>query len=116
MEKKISYCGIICSECPAYIATQNNDDKARKEIAEKWSKEFNSNLKHEDVNCDGCLLVNGRKLNYCNTCDIRKCGVERELKNCAYCDDYTCDKLNKFHENNQQLRQNLDDIRKNLST
>jgi hypothetical protein len=28
-EKMIAYCGIACSECPAYVATQKNDDKLR---------------------------------------------------------------------------------------
>lgn len=25
MERMVAYCGIVCTECPAYIATQNND-------------------------------------------------------------------------------------------
>ncbi|MCK4356498.1 DUF3795 domain-containing protein [Candidatus Bipolaricaulota bacterium] len=25
MEKMIAYCGLICTNCPAYIATQKND-------------------------------------------------------------------------------------------
>ncbi len=114
MEKMISYCGIVCSECPAFIATQNDDDNARKEVAEKWSKEFNSDIKPGDVNCDGCLPLDGRRLNYCNICEIRKCGIEKEVENCSYCDSYRCDKLMKFHEHNQQLKQNLDNIRNGL--
>ena len=38
MEKIIAYCGLICSECPAYIATQKDSDEERKKVAEKWSK------------------------------------------------------------------------------
>jgi len=31
----IAYCGIKCTECPAYIATINNDDAKRKEKLQK---------------------------------------------------------------------------------
>jgi hypothetical protein len=33
METMIAYCGIICSECPVYLATQADDDKAREDVA-----------------------------------------------------------------------------------
>ena len=29
----IAYCGLNCTECPAYIATKANDDKLREEAA-----------------------------------------------------------------------------------
>ncbi|HEC96016.1 MAG TPA: DUF3795 domain-containing protein, partial [Euryarchaeota archaeon] len=54
MEKIIGFCGLICSECPAYLATQKDDDNERRKVAETWSKEFNANMKPEDINYDGC--------------------------------------------------------------
>ena len=33
MEKMIAYCGLVCSDCGAFIATQKNDDKMRAEVA-----------------------------------------------------------------------------------
>jgi hypothetical protein len=50
----IAICGIKCNECPAFLATQENDDLKRKEVAEMWSKEFQAAFKPEDINCDGC--------------------------------------------------------------
>ena len=38
MEEIAAYCGIFCTECPTYQATQKNDNKARAKIAEAWSK------------------------------------------------------------------------------
>jgi len=32
MEKMIGYCGIVCSECPTLLATQKDDDEARKQV------------------------------------------------------------------------------------
>ncbi|MGB9718029.1 MAG: DUF3795 domain-containing protein [Thermoproteota archaeon] len=44
MSKLIAYCGLICSECPAFIATQRDDDAERKRVAE-LSKEFGGSFK-----------------------------------------------------------------------
>ncbi|KUK85723.1 MAG: Uncharacterized protein XE03_1923 [candidate division TA06 bacterium 34_109] len=42
MDKMIAFCGLICTECPAFIATQKNDDIERK----KWQ---NFGLKNSTV-------------------------------------------------------------------
>jgi hypothetical protein len=55
MKEMVAYCGLVCTECPTYQATQKNDNNARAKIAEAWSKQFKVNLKAEDINCDGCL-------------------------------------------------------------
>ena len=41
---------------------------------------------------------------------LRKCGMSKGVKNCAYCADYACDKLLKFFEMAPQAKQNLDEI------
>jgi hypothetical protein len=114
MEKMIAYCGIACSECPTFIATQNDDDAKRKETAEMWSKQFNQDIKPEDINCDGCLSDTGRIIGYGNFCEIRKCGQEKGVENCAYCNDYGCRKLENFLEKAPMARANLEEIRKGL--
>jgi uncharacterized protein DUF3795 len=92
----IAYCGLKCHECGAYIATREDDDKKRKEIAELWSKEFNAELTQEDINCTGCLSEGEGLFSNCNICEIRKCAVERGVENCAGCQDYICEKLTRF--------------------
>jgi len=114
VEKMIAYCGEVCSDCGALIATKNNDDAKRKEIAELWTKKYNHDFKPEDINCDGCLSETGKVVGYCNICEIRKCGRERGGVNCAYCQDYACDKLDKFFEMVPQNKATLDEIRKGL--
>ncbi len=115
MDKIIAFCGLTCTECPAFIATQKDDDEERKKVAEMWSKEFNEEVKPEDINCDGCLTEEGgRVFNYCKTCEIRKCGQEKEVKNCAYCDDYACEKLTKFFDMAPEAKTALAEIRKNI--
>jgi hypothetical protein len=110
----IAFCGINCSECKALIATQKDDDTMRREIAEEWSKAFGHEIKPGEINCEGCLIRDGRHINYCNTCEIRKCGLEKNVENCAYCIDYKCDNLAKFHEQASKAKNGLEEIRKQM--
>jgi hypothetical protein len=70
MKKMISFCGLLCSECGAFIATQNNDDKKRAEVAQLWSKQYGVNLKAEDINCDGCISDSDRLVGHTRVCEI----------------------------------------------
>jgi len=97
METMIAYCGIICSKCPAYLATQADDDQARAEVAKLWSKQYGMNIKPEDANCDGCLQTNGRLFSHCRVCGIRACGMEKKVSTCAVCADYACEQLKAFY-------------------
>ena len=115
MEKMFSVCGIKCHECPAFLATQENDYLKRNEVAEKWSKEFQATFKPEDINCDGCVSGKERLFSYCQVCEIRKCGREKQLKNCAYCDEYICSKLSEWFRMVPQGKATLDEIRKDLA-
>ena len=56
MDKIIAYCGLLCSECGAYIATLNDDNKKRKEVAKQWSEEYGGDITPEDINCVGCII------------------------------------------------------------
>ena len=111
MDKMIAFCGLSCTDCPAFIATQKNDDEGRKKVAEKWSKDHEVALKVEDINCDGCLIDSDRLFNYCKVCEIRKCGKEKKVENCAYCEDYACDRLTGFLKMAPEAKTTLDGIR-----
>jgi hypothetical protein len=63
VNRYIAYCGNDCTQCPLY--------------ADSCPK--------------GCL--GNICANYCNTCAIRNCNLERQIANCAHCDDYPCQKL-----------------------
>ena len=92
----IAYCGLDCSKCEGYLATQANDDDKRAETAKQWSAMYHADIKPEQINCDGCRSE-GIKFFYCsNICELRKCCIEKELENCAACDMYACDKLEDF--------------------
>ena len=111
MGKIISICGNICSDCAAFKATKEDNELKRKETAEAWSKMYSSKINPEDINCEGCVTAGGKKFNYCGACEIRKCGMEKDIKNCAYCEEYVCDKLEEFFKMVPKNREILDRIK-----
>ena len=107
----IAYCGIVCTGCPAYLATQNDDDQLRAETATQWSQMFNTELDPEEINCYGCQSEGQKIIGYAAVCLVRKCGREKGIENCAFCDDYTCAELAKIHDLNSEARRVLEEIR-----
>ncbi len=114
MEKMVGFCGIVCSECPAFLATQRNDDSERSKVADMWSKHYHADIRPEHINCDGCVSKSQRIFSHPRVCEVRKCGQEKGLENCAYCDEYACEKLGEFFEMVPDAKTTLDEIRKNL--
>jgi hypothetical protein len=107
----IAYCGLNCSECPAYIATQANDDNLRADCARKWTAEHKVDVKPESINCDGCKSE-GMKFFVCQTCGIRKCASEKGIDNCSACDGYACRKLQKMWLIDPNIKTAVEALRK----
>ena len=115
MDKIIAYCGLVCTDCEAYIATQANDLDALEQMAARAREQFNNpELTIESAMCDGCLGSDGRKCGYCFVCQVRACGMERGVVNCAHCDDYACEKLEDFFGMAPHARASLDGVRRGL--
>ena len=112
MKQIISYCGLECNDCPAFIATINDDAAARKRIAADWSKQYHAEIKPEDIYCKGCLNESGRIFGHCAVCGIRKCGREKKVANCAACGDYPCAQLEDFFAMAPHARETLEGLRK----
>lgn len=92
----ISHCGLDCSACEAFIATKNNDDNKRQQVAEKWTIQYQTDISPDQINCTGCKS-NGAKFFFCeNICEIRKCNMKNGTANCAKCSEYKCDTLKDF--------------------
>ncbi len=116
MEKIVAYCGLVCSECPAYVATQADDRAALERVAAQWREQFNaSDITADSIICDGCLGSDGGRLAaYCSVCEIRACGIARGVVNCAHCADYACERLEGFLGQAPHARAVLDEIRRAL--
>ena len=110
MGKIIAYCGLDCSVCPAYLATQKGDFTEIEKVAKEWSSESLS-FKPEDMYCDGCNR-DGRLFSWCKECPIKSCCQEKGFQNCAYCEDYFCDNLKMTFDKSPSAKEMLDEIRK----
>lgn len=108
----IGYCGLDCGQCPAFIATRNNDDALRLKVAEEWAKSYNAPIKPEHINCTGCQST-GIKTYYCDQlCEIRKCAIKKSVSTCAECSDFSCSLLEKVLRTAPQARTTLEALRR----
>lgn len=116
MDKMIGYCGLVCTECTAHIATQTNDVVALEKMAAQARDEYGMpGATADSVRCDGCLATSGPQCGYCFECAVRACGIERAVANCAHCVDYACEKLESFWAMAPSARDSLDTIRTGLA-
>ncbi len=114
MPRMTAYCGLDCSSCPTFVATQNDDDAARAQTAAYYSEKFGFDLKPEEINCDGCKSEGGKLIGYCRLCDIRRCCSGRGLDNCAICSDQPCQNLIKFHQFSSEAKACFEALKKRI--
>ncbi len=108
MNRYIAYCGLDCEKCEARIATINNDNNLRKEVAKKWSELNKVEITPEMINCVGCR-IDGIKTSFCESlCQIRQCAMNKKIETCGSCEDIKkCDKIKMIINNNNEALNNL---------
>lgn len=116
MKEILAYCGLACHTCPIYLATKNRDvderAKMRKDISRLLNEQYGLKYDPEDItDCDGCTKEGGRLFSGCQKCLIRKCVKKKRLENCAYCSEYSCEKLEDLFTSEPSARERLDEIR-----
>lgn len=109
--KIIAFCGILCSECDAYEATQSGSRQELERVAAAWREAFSPDITVEGIRCDGCLSTEGPMCSYCSECPIRACAINHGIQSCAHCPDYGCDTIEQFLSHAPELRKALDKMR-----
>lgn len=86
MSEILARCGYRCDLC----AARSDDPQIRQKLVDGWKKYFDLQMyTAENVKCDGCYgSVRADK-----GCPVRPCVIEKGIENCAYCDEFICDKL-----------------------
>ena len=110
----IAYCGLDCTKCPAYIATQADDDKMRADCAQFFNQEYKMEVTPESVNCDGCS-AEGRIFFFCKACNARKCAREKKLDSCALCSDFICSKLEELMQMDKNVKKSIEALKRQIS-
>ena len=105
MSDNISYCGLDCHKCEAYLATINNDDELKSQVAKKWSKLNNVNITKDMINCLGCK-GNKVKTPFCeHLCKIRNCAIKKDVSFCINCETFIeCKEIKMIIDNNDFSR------------
>lgn len=112
MPELIAYCGLNCGECEAYHATQKDDKEEFAKIAADWSERYGGDTKPEDVICDGCSTPSERKNSHYYKCNIRICAQEKGNDTCASCEEYICEKLERFFKEAPKAKETLEGMKK----
>jgi len=106
MEQIISKCGYRCDLCPAYEANLKSEaDKQR--MSDAWEKYCGFQVPPEQIqSCPGCLVSGADP-----TCTVRPCAIEKNVENCAHCEEFACDKLKpKMNFVEENVKVDLSDI------
>jgi hypothetical protein len=106
----IAYCGLLCNECPVYIATSNNDEPMRAKLAEEYSNEH-VKFSIEDIKCQGCFRAENKSSKMCGGCEIRNCAEIKNVKNCGWCGAYPCQYVTAHLKEGSENRKRLDGIK-----
>lgn len=90
----LAYCGFNCEECPVYVATEQGNTAMKEKLATEYTTP-NCAFVAEDMTCEGCKAeVFSEKI--CGFCEMRLCGIEKEVGNCGLCALYPCSKIETY--------------------
>ena len=108
MNSMIAYCGLDCETCEARIATVNNDNALREQVAKRWSELNGVEITPEMIHCVGCR-ADGVKTPFCESlCPIRKCALSSRVETCGDCGKKAaCEKLGMITKTNAAARRRL---------
>ena len=107
MKQVISKCGNMCSSCPWGVWVR------RTQREEEWDSYVEDVKKYVGYSptknpCHGCqtptenLSKDVGVHNFLRGCSARKCAFHNEVRNCAYCSRYPCDKIKSLNLSNSR--------------
>jgi hypothetical protein len=107
MEPILSKCGYRCDMCLAYQPNLIKNPENKQILSDGWHKYFGFRIRQEDIYCDGCHSNDGRQID--SSCPVRPCVIEHGIDNCAYCEDFICEKLKTRNVNFQEIQAKFDE-------
>jgi len=83
-------CGLYCGNCAIFRAYFDRDHEKLKEIGKKFR------CSPEAVRCSGCRTE--PQFCWSEDCEFKKCTGERGIDFCYECEEFPCEKVEKFSE------------------
>ena len=105
MEAILTRCGMRCDLCQAYTPNQPIDPEKLQKLSDAWHKYFGFRIEPDDIRCDGCWTEGGTLLDL--DCPVRPCVIEKKLQNCAECESYVCERLEKRLISREEIEERL---------
>ena len=91
----VAFCGIDCTACSAYLATQADDTAEKEWVTARWRKDTGEEgIDADYVAYDGCLAFEGRLGDHCS--------------------NYPCANLDEVFYYAPEVRERLDKIHRSL--
>ena len=87
---QMSACGVICSDCPAYVAGQAGIPAARARVAAAWHELYGLSFGPDVITCGGCRGSDDALFFTSRNCAARRCCRTRGFASCAACARRPC--------------------------
>ena len=110
MATMMSACGVLCSDCPAYLGDVKGVAHQQCTAAE-WKRIYELNEPAENIACGGCVGPDDRLFHSSRKCEARRCGYSKGFRTCAECAVEGCVEL----ERAQSVWDGVPDLAKGLS-
>ncbi len=92
MARMMSVCGVLCSECPAYLAVSKGAAYQRR-TADAWRRIYGLSETAGNISCGGCLGPDDQLFHTSRSCKARRCCRDKGLTSCAACPNVSCEDL-----------------------
>jgi hypothetical protein len=102
----IAFCGLVCSNCEGYLATQADNETWKERLAVHARDAYGQkDATAASVTCDGC--TSGKRMcAYCRQCEVRACAVDKGIAHCGECEAFeSCQIIQAFLQNVPEARQ-----------
>jgi hypothetical protein len=110
MAAMMSACGVLCSDCPAYLGGVKGVAHQAATVA-AWKRIYGLNEIPENISCGGCLGPDDHLFHTSRTCKARLCCRSKSFSTCAECPVETCSDL----EQAQSIWDGVPDLARSLS-
>ncbi len=92
MDRMVSACGVLCSDCPAYHGDRKGEAYQQRTAA-AWKRIYGLEESPQAITCGGCLAQDDQVFHTSRTCSARVCCRAKGLTSCAECPVEGCPDL-----------------------